>query len=62
MVRNPSAGRIVERSAAAIAEALRNLLKDPVPPQFVAANAARFSWEANAAALEEYYDGLVAGT
>ena len=62
VVRNPSAGRIVERSAAAIAEALRDLLKDPVPPQFVAANAARFSWEANAAALEEYYDGLVAGT
>ena len=60
VVRNPSAGRIVERSAEAIAGALHELLKDPVPPQFVAANAAQFSWEANAAALEDYYDALVA--
>lgn len=59
VIRNPSAGRIVTRNADAIAEALRELLADPVPPQFVAANAARFSWEANAAALEEYYDGLI---
>ncbi|WEK46718.1 MAG: glycosyltransferase [Candidatus Andeanibacterium colombiense] len=59
VVRNPSAGRIVARDAGAIAAALTELLADPVPPQFVAANAARYSWEANAAALEQYYDRLV---
>ncbi|MBO9602616.1 MAG: glycosyltransferase [Novosphingobium sp.] len=60
VVRSPSSGRIVERTPEAIAAALEELLADPVPPQFVATGAARYSWEANAAALEAYYDGLVA--
>ncbi len=59
VVRNPSAGRIVERNSEAIAAGVKALLANPVPPQFVAANAERFSWEANAAALEAYYGRLV---
>jgi teichuronic acid biosynthesis glycosyltransferase TuaC len=56
----PEAGRIVERDAEAIADAVRELLADPPPRAAVAECAARFSWEANAAALAEYYESLVA--
>jgi glycosyltransferase involved in cell wall biosynthesis len=55
----PEAGRIVERDAEAIAAAVRELLAAPPPREAVAACAARFSWEANAAALAAYYEGLV---
>ena len=34
---------------------------DRVAREAVAAYAARFSWEANAAALAEYYEGILAG-
>lgn len=60
VVRNASAGRIVNRDATAIAAALGEILAAPPSPQDVAANAARFSWEANAAALAEYYAELLA--
>ena len=56
----PTAGRIVARDADAIAGAVRELLAAPPPRDAVAACAARFSWEANAAALAEYYEGLLA--
>ena len=56
----PDAGRIVARDAEAIAGAVRDLLADPPRREVVAAYAARCSWEANAAALAEYYEGLLA--
>lgn len=55
----PEAGRIVPREADAIAAAVRELLADPPARETVAACAARFSWEANAAALTDYYAGLL---
>jgi teichuronic acid biosynthesis glycosyltransferase TuaC len=58
VVTRPDAGRIVARDADAIADAVRNLLADPPTHVAVAECAARFSWEANAAALAEYYEGL----
>ena len=60
VVTGPDAGRIVARDAEAIAGAVRDLLADPPRREVVAAYAARFSWEANAAALAEYYEGLLA--
>jgi glycosyltransferase involved in cell wall biosynthesis len=55
VVRDASAGRIVERSATAIARAVRELLADPPEQAAVAAHAARFSWETNAAQLAAHY-------
>lgn len=60
LVRNTSAGRIVGRSAPAIAEGLRSLLASPASLEQVAANAATFSWDKNAAKLASYYAGLIA--
>ena len=60
LMRDPSAGRIVSRDAEAIAAGVRDVIATGYAPEDVAANAARFSWEANAAALAEYYDGLIA--
>lgn len=53
-----SAGRITERTPAAIAEALRALLASPPSQAEVAAHAARFSWEANAVQLSAHYLAL----
>jgi glycosyltransferase involved in cell wall biosynthesis len=61
LVTRPEAGRIVAREADAIAGAVRELLASPPPREAVAECAARFSWDANAAALAGYYEGLVAG-
>lgn len=61
VVSDRSAGRIVERNSAAIAEAVLELIAAPAPPLVVAANAERFSWKANAEALAEYYEGLLEG-
>jgi teichuronic acid biosynthesis glycosyltransferase TuaC len=55
IVTDCSAGRIVERDAAAIAAAIRELVSDPPDQQSVAANTARFSWEANVAELVDYW-------
>jgi len=60
LIRDPSAGRIVERDAFAIAHAVRELMLDPPAPERVAANVAQFSWQANAAALAEHYARLTA--
>jgi glycosyltransferase involved in cell wall biosynthesis len=54
----PSAGRVVERNPAALAAAIRDLLGDPPGQPEVAANAARFSWEANAAQLADHWKKL----
>jgi glycosyltransferase involved in cell wall biosynthesis len=59
VVTRPEAGRIVARDADAIAAAVRGLVEAPPAREAVAECAARFSWEANAAALAGYYAGLV---
>jgi glycosyltransferase involved in cell wall biosynthesis len=56
----PEAGRIVARDADAIAGAVRELLAAPPSRKAVSECAARFSWEANATALADYYAGLPA--
>lgn len=61
VVTGDSAGRIVARDPAAIAAAVKELLANPPAPETVAAHAARFSWEANAAALAAHYEGLLSG-
>ena len=60
LVTTPRAGRIVGRGPEEIAAAVAALLADPPEREAVAACAARFSWEANAAALAAYYEGLLA--
>jgi teichuronic acid biosynthesis glycosyltransferase TuaC len=59
LVTTREAGRIVARDAEAIAAAVRALLAAPPPREAVAQCAARFSWEANAAELARYYEGLL---
>ena len=58
LVRDDSAGRIVERDATAIAEGIDQVLAAAYAPDRVAENVARFSWDANARELAEYYAGL----
>lgn len=60
VVRSPAAGRIVPRTARAIATALGELLAAPPPRDAVRATAAGFTWEANTAALYDHLSGLVA--
>lgn len=60
LVRDDRAGRIVARDPAAIVSAIAGLLADPPAQETVAAQAARFSWEANAATLAEYYERILA--
>jgi len=59
VVTAPEAGRIVERNPGAIAAGVRELLADPPRREAVAAMAERFSWQANADALAEYYEKLI---
>lgn len=60
LVRTPQAGRIVSRHAAAIAKGVRDVLAAGYAQHDVAQQVAGFSWEANAAALAGYYEGLIA--
>ncbi len=60
VVGDASAGRVVDRTASAIAAAVRELLLDPPAPEAVAAHAARFSWDVSAAELVDYWRGLTA--
>lgn len=55
LVRGVSAGRIVARSPDAIAAGVQALLADRLSQAEVAAHAARFSWEVNAAQLAAHY-------
>ena len=57
----PAAGRLAARTPEAIAAAVLDLLAAPPSQAEVAASAARFSWEANAAALAAIYEGVVSG-
>lgn len=59
LVQAETAGRIVERNPKAIAAGVRDLVAAGYSQEEVAANAAQFSWEANAAALAEYYIKLI---
>lgn len=54
-------GRLVEREADAIAEAVRDLLANPPPREAVTAGAAGFSWEENAAQIAAYWRRLADG-
>ncbi|MBF9150126.1 glycosyltransferase [Novosphingobium jiangmenense] len=60
VVRDASAGRIVERTPEAIARAVSDLLESPPAQEAVAANAERFSWDANAASLAAIYEEAAA--
>jgi glycosyltransferase involved in cell wall biosynthesis len=61
VVADASAGRLVARNPAAIASAISDLLADPPSQAEAAANAARFSWEANATQLANHYRSLASG-
>ena len=56
----PEAGQIVAREADAIAVGIRAVLADDHPRDRVTACVEQFSWQANAAALADYYERLVA--
>ena len=59
IVTTPSAGRIAARTPEAIAAALNELLSAPPAQSEVAANAARFSWGANATELVAIWNRTV---
>lgn len=58
VVKAPSAGRLAQRTPEAIAEALPAILADPPAQQDVAANAAGFSWQANAQAIADFWRNI----
>jgi teichuronic acid biosynthesis glycosyltransferase TuaC len=55
---SPAAGRIVERTADTIADAIRELLANPLAREDVAAVVADYSWDRNGAALVQYWRTL----
>lgn len=55
----PAAGRLAPRNGAAIAKAVSEILEARADQTEVAASAARFSWEANAAALASLYSAAI---
>lgn len=59
VIDRPAAGRIAARAPHAIAHALNEVLETAAPQAQVAAAAARFSWKANAAALDALYAGTI---
>ena len=59
LLTDPAYGRIAARDAAAFAAAIGKLLTDPPARQAVRTGAERFTWEANAAALEQHLRALV---
>ncbi|HCY03069.1 MAG TPA: glycoside hydrolase, partial [Erythrobacter sp.] len=52
------AGVIVARTCRAVREGIEQVMRNPRPPQMVAATVERFSWAANAAALAAHYDAV----
>ena len=60
LLTSPDAGRIVARDPEAIAAGIAEMLAAPPHQDAVAATVEGFSWEANAAALAEYYTRLTA--
>jgi glycosyltransferase involved in cell wall biosynthesis len=59
VIDRPAAGRLVARDPQAIAAGLREVLAARIPSEEVAAVAARFSWDTNAARLAEIYSGII---
>lgn len=62
VVCDKSGGRIAERSPEAISAALQDLLTEPPAQAAVAANAARFSWEANAEAMVNFWQAAASSS
>lgn len=60
LVEQDTSGRIVERNAQSIAEGIGAVLAANLSQAQVAQSAVRFSWKNNAAALADYYEGLIA--
>ncbi len=60
VVTSPSAGRLAPRDPRSIAAAVCEVLADPPTQSDVAENAARFSWDENAAQLAAHYQRIVA--
>ena len=61
VIAGPGAGRIAARTPEAFAAAIAALLADPHAQDAVAAMAARFDWDVNAAELRDHLARLVAG-
>jgi glycosyltransferase involved in cell wall biosynthesis len=59
VVTSAAAGRVTARTPAAFAAAITDLLANPPSPAATRAAAARFTWEANTAALYAHLSGLV---
>lgn len=59
VVTDPAYGRIVARNPAAFAAGIAEVLNDPPAPDVVRSGAARFTWDANTAALYDHLAGLV---
>ena len=55
LVKTESAGRIVDRNPAAIAEAMHAILANPPSPEMVAENVRAFSWDENARQLAAFF-------
>lgn len=60
LVTHRDAGLIVDRSSAAIAAGVTDLLGDMPRREATSAMAERFSWDANAAALADHYRAIIA--
>ncbi len=58
LIASEVAGRLVERNAQAVAAGIKAILAAPPGREAVAALTEGFSWEANAAALAGYWEGL----
>ena len=58
LIRDPSAGVLVERSVEAVAQGIREVLANRADRQTVAANVEAFSWKANGQALAAHYDAI----
>jgi glycosyltransferase involved in cell wall biosynthesis len=59
LIASDVAGRLVERTPQAVAAGVNAVLNNPPPREAVAALTEGFSWEANAAALARYWEGLL---
>lgn len=60
LVTSPDAGVLVARNAQAVADGIRQVLANPIPPERVAAVVAQFDWREHAARLADYYDQVAA--
>ena len=59
LINTPTAGRLVARDVAAVADGINAILNNPPPREAVAALTEHFSWEANADALAAHYERMV---